>query len=137
LGLSLGAAYALTNRSFRTAIHTRDRTQAASIAQGQIEFLKDRSLKGQINSLITQYGNSKFCFVDNGPSAGSTVSATAGSYCMPYGPSNNKSIYDITVSYCDGSSGCGPANVFTIQASWIAAGSGQQNQLKLYYKPQR
>jgi hypothetical protein len=56
---------------------------------------------------------------------------------MPYGPSNNKSIYDITVSYCDGSGGCGPANVFTIQASWIAGGSGQQNQLKLYYKPQR
>lgn len=146
LGLALGAAYGLSNRAFRTAVHSNDRVEALSLAQGQIEFLKNASLKapnvsGSINNIIATYNNnSPFCFKD---SDGSNVPAgpTGDDYCLNYGQgdssSSTSSIYDISITYCDGSNGCAPTNVFTIQAKWIAGGSGSQNQLTLYYKPQR
>ena len=133
LGLALGAAYGLSNRSFQTALHTHDRVEALSLAQGQIEFLKDKGLKSTINNLIAKYPNGeKFCFKDND---GTDVPAT-NDYCVSYGP-DNASIYDISISYCDGSGGCAPVDVFTVQATWIAGGSGKQNQLTVYYKAQR
>lgn len=124
LGLALGAAYGLSNRSFNTAVHTHDRIEALSLAQGQVEFLKDRGLKGTINSLITQYGSAGFCFNDTN---NSTMNASA---CRAY----RGSIYDLAISYCSGGA-CGQPNVFTVKASWIATGRGQQNQLTIFYKP--
>jgi len=121
LGLALGAAYGLSNRSFNTAVHIHDRIEALSLAAGQIEFLKDRGLKSTIGTLPS----GQFCFNDTN---GSTMGV---SNCRAY----RGSIYDIAVSYCDGSGGCGSANVFTVRATWIAGGSGDQKQLTLFYKP--
>lgn len=132
MGLALGSAYALSNRSFRTAMHSKERTEALALAQGQVEFLRDTSLSDTIGSLLARYpSGTEFCFKEDD---GSDETVTTGDdYCDSYGPSNN-SLYNISVVYCDGSAGCGPANVFTITATWIGAGGGDNN-LKLYYKP--
>ncbi|HEX5395388.1 MAG TPA: hypothetical protein VFW52_03510 [Candidatus Saccharimonadales bacterium] len=131
IGLALGTAYALSNRSYKTGQSTVERSQALALAQGQVEFLKNLGLNGEIDNLLTtsNYGNGgKFCFRDD---TGAVVSAGTGSYCYPYGQSDNKSLYNIDISYCGGG-GCSP-NVFTVTASWEALG-GRQNQLMVYYK---
>ncbi|MBI2007832.1 hypothetical protein HYU82_03195 [Candidatus Saccharibacteria bacterium] len=113
LGLAMGAAYGLSNRSFNTAVHTHDRIEALSLAAGQIEFLKDRGLKNTIGTLPS----GQFCFND---SNGSTMGVSS---CQAY----RGSIYNIVISYS--------ANVFTVRTTWIAGGSGDQKQLTLFYKP--
>jgi hypothetical protein len=131
IGLALATAYALSNRSFRTGQSTVERTQALALAQGQVEFLKNTGLNGEIDDLLatSNYGNGgKFCFRDD---TGAVVAAGSGSYCYPYGPGNNKTLYNIDVSYCSGG-GC-ETGVFTVTASWQALGGGQ-NQLNVYYK---
>jgi hypothetical protein len=135
IGLALATAYALSNRSFRTGQSTVERTQALALAQGQVEFLKNAGLNGEIDDLLamSNYGNGgKFCFRDD---TGAVVAAGSGSYCDPYGPSTpppgDKTLYNIDVSYCSGG-GC-ESGVFTVTASWQALGGGQ-NQLNVYYK---
>lgn len=125
LGLALGAAFALSNRSYLTGVHTRDRTEALSLAQGQVEFLKDVGLTGNIGTLKAAYPNGeKFCFNDD---TGDTVDAAG---CTSY----KNSIYNIAITYCSNpDAGC-QENVFTVKADWIAGGTGNQNQLTIYYK---
>jgi hypothetical protein len=133
IGLALATAYALSNRSFRTGQSTVERTQALALAQGQVEFLKNLGLKGEINNLLvtSNYGTGgKFCFRDD---TGVAAAAGNGSYCYTYGPIDYKTLYNLDISYCDGS-GCSPGGVFTITANWQALGGGQ-NQLNVYYKP--
>ena len=130
MALALGAAYALSNRSFHTAQNTEERTEALAIAEGQIEFLRNAGLSGTIGNLIATYsGGGGFCFND---SDGATADESD-DYCVSYGP-DDASPYDIRISYCDGSGGCGQAGVFTVRASWIGFGGGQQV-LTLYFKP--
>ena len=132
IGLALGSAYALSNRSFRTGQGTVERTQALALAQGQVEFLKNLGLSGEIDDLLatSNYGTGgKFCFRDD---TGAAVAAGSGSYCYPYGPPGSKTLFNIDISYCNGA-GCSPANVFAVNATWQKLGGGQ-NQLTVYYK---
>src|SRR3990167_4326737 len=109
MGLALGAAFALSNRSFHTAQNTEERTEALALAQGQIEFLRNAGLNNTIGSLIAAYPNSThpFCFIDGGANAGNAVAAD-NDYCTTYGPDNPPNPgalpYDISITYCDGSS---------------------------------
>ncbi|MEX0881444.1 MAG: prepilin-type N-terminal cleavage/methylation domain-containing protein [Candidatus Saccharimonadales bacterium] len=116
MGLALGGAYALSNRSFHTSQHTHERIAALSLAQGQIEFLKDRGLKGTVGSLP----NGQFCFDDDN---GQTPLASS-STCRTY---DNK-VYDVAISKS--------GNTFTVQVTWAGVGTGRQNNVILYYKPQ-
>lgn len=119
LGMALGAAYGLSNRSFNTAVHTRDRIEAMALAEGQVEFLKDIGLKGQI---ATFNKSGTFCFDDN--------NGARSTNCVNY----KGSIYTLGITYCSGV-GCSPANVFTVTATWISGGGGDNKQLTLFYKP--
>ena len=131
MALALGAAYSLSNRSFHTAQNTEERTGALAIAEGQIEFLRNAGLSGNTGSLLAKYPTGDpFCFKD---SDGTDVVASD-DYCTSYG-AGNASPYNISIEYCDGSSGCGPANVFTIIATWTGFGSSDQQNLTLYFKP--
>ena len=122
-GLAIGAAYALSNRSYLTGVHTRDRTEALSLAQAQVEILRDRGLTGNINSLKTP---TPFCFDDE----------TNQTLALPDCGTYKDSIYDISVTYCDGSAADCEVGVFSVKTSWIAGGTGNQNQLELHYRPQ-
>lgn|GEM_PF-2654288 len=134
LGLALGAAFGLSNRAFNTAVHTHDRIEALALAEGQVEFLKDKGLSGNISIFIIGITNSSdtFCFNDEDGIKITNFGST-GPSCTDY----KGSIYTLTISYCAiGETGCGEQNVFTIKASWIAGGSGQNKQLTVFYKPQ-
>jgi type II secretory pathway pseudopilin PulG len=137
MGLALGSAYALSNRSFHTAQSTQERTEALSLVEGQVEFLRNAGFNitgsNSIGAIIAFAASGPFCFIDQGNNAGNYVSAT-NDYCEDYGPTGTNSLYDISVSYC-GLTCTEPQEVFTIRADWAAAGSGRPNNITLYYKP--
>jgi type II secretory pathway pseudopilin PulG len=128
IGLALATAYALSNRSYRTGVSTVERTQALALAQGQVEFLKNLGLNGEINNLLTtsNFGTGgKFCFrSDNGQAVDANATDT---YCKPYAGG----LYDVSITY-SGSAGS-PPGVFTVNTSWDALG-GSRNKLEVYYK---
>ncbi|MBI4033492.1 hypothetical protein HY379_00655 [Candidatus Saccharibacteria bacterium] len=131
MGVALAASYSLSNRSFHTAQNTQERTAALSLAQGQIEFLRDSYLSGTSGGLVTKYNEGQpFCFND---SNGTDVSADGSPYCNNYGPSDNKGLYAVAITYCGGS-GCSPAGVFTVKTLWTGAGTASQNNVTLHYK---
>lgn len=125
LALALGGGYALSNRSFHTSLHTHERVQALTLAQGQIEFLKNKN-PSEIASLAGTYQSGSFCFND-----------TNGAHAAANTPTceDKQGLYNLAISYTC-ASGCNQANTFTIQATWEGFGTGRQNNLWLYYKPQ-
>jgi Tfp pilus assembly protein PilV len=126
IGLALATAYALSNRSYRTGQTTVERTQALALAQGQVEFLKNLNLNGEIASFVQQsVASGPFCFNDD---TGTAVNASAtDSYCKPYADG----LYNVAITY-SGSAGT-PPGVFTVNVTWDKLGGGQ-NQLEVYYK---
>src|SRR3990172_4662728 len=82
MALALGGAYALSTRSFHTAQNTEERTEALALAEGQIEFLRNTGLRGNIGSLLATFPEGRgFCFQD---SDGAAVAADT-DYCQKYG----------------------------------------------------
>jgi len=133
IGIALGTAFALSTRSFHTGQNVEERGEALSLAQGQVEFLKNTYLNGAKDDLISDssYGTGKaFCFSDTDGKVYDATSSNCTNYKLADGSS---SIYTIEVTYCNGS-GCGTEGVFTVKVSWTGAGGQRLDNSTVYYK---
>jgi prepilin-type N-terminal cleavage/methylation domain-containing protein len=115
IGVALAGGYALSSHSLRTGVDASQRSTALSLAQGQVEFLK--------NALVTKTtgtytsASQPFCIND-----------ATGQVLTPTDCRNHYSPYDIAITYD------GATKVFRIKPSWSSLSTGDVNELSLYYK---
>jgi len=116
IGVALAGGYALSSHSLRTGIDANRRSAALSLAQGQVEFLKNSVAEGN-TGLYTGDGG-PFCIND------ADGNRMTGSNCV----SLSGTPYDIAITYDNGS------KVFTVMPSWERLGGDVRGETVLYYK---
>lgn len=131
LAVVIGAAYAISTRSFQAGLNSKYRDQALSYAQQQIELLKNIDNSGNI-ATFTENPNLPFCvnpddlskITPPGPTTGCTTPVGA-----PVAAAHDQ--YNVTVTY----TGNGPSQTktFNVTVNWTSA-SNIASQTKLYYK---
>lgn len=120
LAVVLTAGFVTANHSLRTGEAADQRSQALSVAQGQIERLIDSQ---NTPAVINTYKLSNpFCINNDGTT---TNADSTTKVCQPF----NGQPYGIGVTYNS------TTGVFTVLAIWDSVSStNNQDQLKLYYK---
>lgn len=126
----LGIAYSIMNRNILTLRDNQERTQAAKLAEGQIERLKHVWNTDQA-SIISQGANA-FCI--NGTTvtdlAGASPTATPetdnfGNYA---GGCRFDNFFNVGIRFNNA------ANSFTVFVRWDRVGGGQRGQVVLVYR---
>lgn len=118
VGVALAGGYALSSHSLRTGIDASRRSEALSLAQGQVEFLKN----AVINNSTAQYTDNAtidFC-----------INSTTGAKLTGAPCSNlNGTTYAVSIVYSGD-----PDKTFTIEPTWESFGSNEPGRMRLYYK---
>jgi prepilin-type N-terminal cleavage/methylation domain-containing protein len=115
IGVALAGGYALSSHSLRTGVDASQRSTALSLAQGQVEFLKNAVYTGTADTYAD--AEQPFCIDD---SNGEVLPAST---C-----STHYSPYIVNITYDS------TTRVFIIKPSWVGLSSGDANELSLYYK---
>lgn len=120
IALALAISYSLANRSLRTGLSANARTEAAAIAQGQLELLKNaRYTASDLSAFNSSYKTSTpFCMNPNG-----NGKATS-SQCLSGG-------YTTTITYQNAT------NSFLLTTQWDsfnADSPGGRDRLVVYYR---
>jgi len=119
IGVALAGGYALASHALRTGIDATQRSTALSLAQGQIEFLKNANINKTTDpATIASYtptDGQSFCINDT------TAAKTSGVGC-DFGQ------YTIAITYNDAT------KIFTIEPSWDRSSSIGRDEMTLYYK---
>jgi len=121
IAAAIGLAYSMSNRNLSNGVSAGQRSQALSLAQSQIERIKNAYL---INSpVLASYKIDRpFCILDDGSEE--DVSRL-NSKCANFGSSP----YSVTINYN------GSTLIFTTDVSWSSnSNNSGQDQLTLYYK---
>jgi type II secretory pathway pseudopilin PulG len=136
IGLVLGAAYLLTNRSLQAGIAAREHTEALNFVQGQIERLKSAKESSStiiFNAAYAVPGND-FCLVVDPTTK--TVSkkspATTDAACMVDAESSSNGRYHLSATYTK-SSDLNPST-FRFSATWERIGGGTTESADIYYR---
>ena len=121
LSLSLATAFVSTSHSFQSGTVANQRQSATSLGQQQIEFIKTNPNAYQNND------PNGFCVGTTGSDMGRLIpiSSADGPKCQQTG--DNKQ-YSVTDTF-DTQTG-----LFTIKTTWQGSGSGNTEQLALYYR---
>lgn len=131
IGLALGAGYTLSNRSFHTGVGAVERSEALALAQGQVEFLKDAQLSGNMGTVqvfASDPANQQtLCFNTTTGTKVSTATLPSNTYTNTCKGIDGR--YDVNITY-----NTPLPNVFNILVAWTAFGGNGQDQLTLYYK---
>jgi type II secretory pathway pseudopilin PulG len=125
LAVVLAGSYSLTSHALQNGIDSNKRTEALSIAQRQVEYLKDLYLHSADpdNALNPFRSASGICLVNSGGS----LQTPPPSYndpsrvCSDYGGSG----VAVKVTYA--------SDIFSVNAAWEGF-SNHQNEVNLYYK---
>jgi len=122
LAIVSGAAYVTSTRSFHASINSQDRDQAVSLAQQQLEILKNAdSPQGTIDTYKAQ--TNAFCIKSD-----ATVQVSATGCSASTINTNGDSNFTVTDTY-DSTS-----QRFRVTISWKSA-DNQNSQTVVYYKP--
>lgn len=120
LTLAIAATYTLSSRAYQSGLNAQYRDQATSLAQQQVELLKeaDTSLPSNIGT-YTSSPNVSYC-VD--PATKSRVTSSNPDDCL------FSNFYKVTYKYIDAT------KTFQVIAKWDTT-SGTSQQAVVYYKP--
>ena len=118
LAVVIAAAYAISTRSFQSSLNSQYRDQAVSLAQQQLELIKEADNSPSAIATYTASPGQQFCI-----NASSKARQTANS-----GNCLINSQYTVAVTY-DSSS-----KAFTVTASWDSSDNRTQ-QTTVYYRP--
>ena len=118
---SIGLAYSMSNHNLSSGISAGQRSQALSLAQAQIERIKNAYLTN--SPVLDSYKTSQpFCILVNGVEEDVNRS---GSKCANFGSSP----YSVSINYNE------TTLVFKTDISWSSSSNNAgQDQLTLYYK---
>lgn len=127
IGIVLGAAFGIANRSVNVGQDAQERTEALKIAESQLEIFKSQYPKDQTIRLRTD--QQPFCFdikavnsqknSDDAACSGINGSGASGLYSVSIIPPNATSL----------------SKSYEIRVIWQRIGGGPDNNLSLYYKP--
>ncbi len=131
VGLSIGLAYGVANRSLKSSRQSQERTEAVKLAEGQTEQLKALSYKDSSNDQgIFNNPNQTFC-LNNGTKTTSTV--TLGDLdsdnLSDYASECVKDLYHIGVVY----RGAG-SNTFDVYIRWFGIAGLDKEEVKITYR---
>jgi Tfp pilus assembly protein PilE len=122
IGLAIGSGYALTNRSFHSGLASAERYQAQSLAQGQIEFIKNAFIYDPVTLNKYKTAQPNFCISDAQDTSVATVQYD--SHCKGF----DATIFDTSINYNS------TLSSFSVKVSWASATGAGTNQTTLYYK---
>lgn len=121
LGAVIGLAYSMSNHNLSNGVSAGQRSQALSLAQSQIEHLKNAYLTNS-GALDSYKIDKAFCILSDGSEEDVSKS---GSKCANFGGSP----YSLSVKYTK------TTLVFRADVSWSSSSNNAgQDELTLYYK---
>jgi Tfp pilus assembly protein PilV len=126
MGLSIGLAYGISNRSLKSARQTQERLEALKLVEGQVEQLKALSYSTDNKGIFSE--NSAFC-INNGDKVVSTDLILGDLDSDPLTKYNSdciKGLYHIAVKR--------NSNEFTIVARWFGINGLNAEEVKSRYR---
>lgn len=132
VGIVLGAAFGIANRSIALGQDAQERTEALKMAESQLELFKSQY---PINSsLRARIDNQAFCF--DMTAATPTVLEATDAKCQNRNPLGEEGYYSIVITPPGIADATGS---YRIEVNWERIGtsssSAERNNLALYYKP--
>lgn len=131
VGIVLGAAFGIANRSIALGQDAQERTEALKIAESQLELF--RSQYPVDSSLRARLDNQAFCFDMTTPSP--TVLDATNAKCKDKNPLGAEGFFTIVITppgIAD------PTGSYSFEVNWERIGrsaAGERNSLSLYFKP--
>lgn len=129
IGLSIGLAYGVANRSLKTARQSQERTEAVKLAEGQAEQLKALSYKDDAHNQGIFALNQTYC-LKNGvikKSTGLIVGSLDTDDLTKYNTNCVEGLYHIAVVPDSN-------NNFAIYVRWFGIGQLKKEELKITYR---
>lgn len=132
IGIVIGAAFGIANRSIAAGQDAQERTEALKIAETQLELFKSQYPLSV--SLRARTQAQPFCFdITQGVS---TVVDDSDDACTDIGPNGNEGLYSVKIVPPEA---IGATQSYTIEVTWTRLSASTvetaQNTLRLYYKP--
>lgn len=126
VGMALGAAYSLANRSLQQGLSAREHTEALALAQGQIERLKAVN-KQASDTFNNNYRTTQPFCITGAPTA---LAKTVGTACDAYDGSQ----YRVHITYEDDEPVPVGRGIFTISVTWDSIGDNPQESVEQRYR---
>lgn len=129
IGLSIGLAYGVANRSLKTARQSQERTEAVKLAEGQTEQLKALSYKDDANNQGIFAVNETYC-LKNGikkKSTGLIVNSLDTDDLTKYNINCVEGLYHIAVVPTSN-------NIFAIYVRWFGNGQLKKEEVIINYR---
>jgi type II secretory pathway pseudopilin PulG len=132
IGIVVGAAFGIANRSIAAGQDAQERTEALKIAETQLELFKSQFPLSV--SLRNRTDAQPFCFdITQGVS---TLADDSDAACTNIGPNGTSGLYSVKIVP---PSAVSATKSYSIEVTWtrLAASTTEtaQNTLRLYYKP--
>ncbi|HMS23371.1 MAG TPA: hypothetical protein PKB09_01005 [Candidatus Saccharibacteria bacterium] len=129
IGLSIGLAYGVANRSLKTARQSQERTEAVKLAEGQTEQLKAMSYRDAASDEGIFNTGQTYCLIngEKKTSSGLTIGSLDDDDLSNYNADCTEGLYHIAVV---------PAsdNNFDIYVRWFGIGQLEKEQVKISYR---
>lgn len=129
IGLSIGLAYGVGNRSLKTARQSQERTEAVKFAEGQTEQLKALSYEDSSHDQGIFNVGQTYC-LNRGRkkvSTGLNMGSLAADSLTQYNPNCVNGLHHIAVTYSND-------NNFTVYVRWFGIGQLKKEEVKINYR---
>ena len=130
IGLVLGSAFGIANRSVNVGQDAQERSEALKIAESQLEQFKSTYPKD--STIRARSDVQPFCFESSALSP--VKDASDAKSCLKQNGSGGTGLYDIAIIPPSGAS---PTASYEVRITWDRLGANQlsdKNKLSLYYK---
>lgn len=129
IGLSIGLAYGVANRSLKTARQSQERTEAVKLAEGQTEQLKALSYRDDTSDQGIFTTGQTYCLINGSKkiSAGLNIGSLDDDDLSKYNPECVNGLYHIAVVPATG-------NNFDVYVRWFGIGQLEKEQVKITYR---
>lgn len=135
IGLVLGAAFGIANRSVQIGQNAQERTEALKIAESQLELFKSEFYTN--TELQNREESRPFCLSIG--ALGAAISEITDVECQNIDGNGNSGLYNVSIIPPNSDKAVDPTGAYEIKVVWsrIGASSSEEadnNRLSLYYK---
>ena len=134
IGMVLGVAFGIANRSVRIGQEAQERTEALKIAESQLEIFKNEYPLNQ--GIQSRYEDRPFC-LDNKDSIVKVIESSD-ALCRGINGSGLPGLYNVSIIPPSSNTTTDPSRAYEIKVSWQRLGGASNsidNTLSLYFKP--
>lgn len=137
IGLVLGAAFGIANRSVQIGQSAQERTEALKIAETQLEIFKSEYLTN--DDIKDRLESQPFCLVNHGLSA--EIKETTDSECLNINGGGQAGLFSISIIPPNPDPFIDPSGAYEFKITWERIGAtasndeDDKNKVSLYFKP--